>query len=179
MTTAKINFHWENEKPHVSIVQYDNGIPDSVLFRLDLLYYFCNTFLPCEMFDGDALGYASQYFFQYKLKNSFDVELYAYHEELSNRNADFIYDIKVSEIETDSGYTHEWNVKCTNIISSDMSNLRTTHKIINENTVMDLIRKDPMYNAIDKLLTEFIKREDKQYYGRFMPILLSKSSIKI
>jgi len=66
-TTARINFHWEKEKPHVTVIQYDNGMPDAVLFRLDLLYYYCDTFLPCEMFDGDALGYASQYFFQYKL----------------------------------------------------------------------------------------------------------------
>lgn len=120
MTTANINFHWENEKPHVSIIQYNDGIPDSVFFR--------------------------------------------------------------SEVETDSGYAHEWNVKCIGIINSDMSNLTTTHKIINENSFTNLIRKNPTYYAIDKILSESIKREDKRsygYYGRFMPIILSKSGIKI
>jgi len=54
-----------------------------------------------------------------------------------------------------------------------------THKIINKNTVKELIRKDPIYNAIHKLLTEFITKESQNHYGRFIPVLLLKSGIKI
>ncbi|MHA1671498.1 MAG: hypothetical protein ACTSV5_13110 [Promethearchaeota archaeon] len=77
------------------------------------------------------------------------------------------------------GYLHEWNVKYTAYKEEWKSEHgKTTTTIINENTVKKLMINAPFYRVFNNLLKANITEDNKKHYGRFMPLLLSKSGIK-